>query len=108
MTSRPTTTEATETPATTTAKVTNAPQAEGKVVSETTSLTVPASANADETAAIAVAVGAHLRDRAAARTAAADAPAPCDRWKLRGRLGGRKPPREVSAGEEWKAAARSR
>ena len=77
------------------------------MLSETTSLTVPANANADEAAAIAVAVGAHLRG-AAIRAAAADAPAPCDRWKLRGRLGGQKPPREVTRGEEWKAAARSR
>lgn len=71
---------------------------------------VPEDADAGEAAAIAAALGAHLRDRAVAgSTSEADVvPEPCSRWKLCGRLGGRKPPRTVARGEEWKAAARSR
>jgi nucleoside-diphosphate-sugar epimerase len=67
-----------------------------------------AKTDADEAAVIAAAVGAHLRDRAAARAATDDAPESCDRWKLRGRLGDRKVSRDVARGEEWKAAARLR
>ena len=67
------------------------------------------SVDVDETAAIAAAVGAHLRDRAAARAATTvDMSEPCDRWKLRNRFDGRELPRGVACGEEWKAAARSR
>jgi hypothetical protein len=101
-------TEAVGPPETDTTGVITAQHIEGGVLPETTNLAVPASADADEAAAIAVAVGAHLSDRAAARAAADDAPASCDPWKLQGRLDGKKPPREVARGEEWKAAARSR
>lgn len=78
-----------------------------EIFPETVSLAVPASANHGEAAAIAVAVGAHLHDRAAAGTAD-DTTEPCNRWKLCGRLRGQTPPRNVARGEEWKAAARSR
>lgn len=71
-------------------------------------LTIPASAGSDEAAAIAAALGAHLRDRAVAGAETDNGPESCNRWKLCGRLRGRKPPREVTRGEEWKAAARSR
>lgn len=79
-----------------------------EVLPETASLTVPASAEAGEAAAIAAAVGAHLRDRVVVGVEVDNGPEPCDRWKLCGRLGGREPPRGVVHGEEWKAAARSR
>jgi hypothetical protein len=75
---------------------------------ESASLTMPASADRGEAAAIAAAVGAHLHDRAAGAAATDDTPEHCNRWKLRGRLGGREPPREVARGEEWKAAGRAR
>ncbi|WP_049999169.1 hypothetical protein [Halococcus sediminicola] len=76
------------------------------VFPENLRLSLPASADRDEAAAIAAAVGAYLRDRTAA--AAADGPEHCDRWTLCGRFGGRTPPREVRRGEEWKAAGRAR
>jgi hypothetical protein len=72
-----------------------------------TSLSIPASADREEAAAIAAAIGAHLRDRTAA--AATDEGSDyCDRWTLCGRFEGRTPPREVPRGEEWKAAGRVR
>ncbi|RJT03130.1 hypothetical protein [Halococcus sp. IIIV-5B] len=72
-------------------------------------LSIPATANRGEAAAIAAAVGAHLRDRAAAAEAATDgAASECDRWKLCDRLGCRDPPRPTAHGEEWKAAGRVR
>lgn len=101
------TTEAAEPPTTNSADVMNTGRTEGREISEATSFTIPASADADEAAAIAAAVGAHLRDRAAARAAADDTLAACDPWKLRGRLDGQNPSREVAHGNEWKAAARS-
>lgn len=100
--------ELVEIPETAPPEVMNDSQTEDRMLSETTRLTIPASADADEAAAIAAAVGVHLRDCAEARAVADDAPASCNRWKLRGRLGGRKLPREVARGDEWKAAARSR
>lgn len=69
-------------------------------------LSIPKSADRGEAAAIAAAVGAHLRDCTAAATD--DSPEHCDRWTLCGRFGGRTPPREVRRGEEWKAAGRAR
>jgi hypothetical protein len=80
--------------------------ATGDTLPDDATLSVPASADHTETAAIAVAIGAHLRDRAA-ETADAS-PEHCDRWTLCGRFGGRTPPREVVRGEEWKAAGRAR
>ncbi|HET7323447.1 MAG TPA: hypothetical protein VFJ06_03875 [Halococcus sp.] len=74
---------------------------------DTVSLAVPESANRSEAAAIAAAVGAHLRDRAVAGVTT-DTPDYCNRWKLCGRLGGRNPPQNVVHGEEWKAAGRAR
>ena len=68
---------------------------------------VPQSAEKGEAAAIAAALGAHLRDRAVT-SETNSAPEPCNRWKLCGRLRGRTPPKTVAHGEEWKAAARSR
>jgi len=64
-------------------------------------------------AAIASAVGAHLRDREAAAAAAAaadDEPDLVDAWTLAGRMksvGRRRWPAEVRRGDEWKAAGRS-
>jgi hypothetical protein len=85
--------------------------ADGVGMSETlpddASLSIPASADGGEAAAIAAAIGAHLHDRTAA-AAADDGPEHCDRWSLCGRLGGRTPPRDVVRGEEWKAAGRVR
>lgn len=99
--------EPTETPEMAPAEATNDSHTEDRVLSETTRLMIPASVDADGIAAIAAAVGAHLRDRAEGREMADDSSASCDRWKLRGRLGGRTPPCEVTTGNEWKAAARS-
>lgn len=72
-------------------------------------LSVPASADDEEAAAIAAAVGAHLSDRAraAARSESALATEPADRWRLSARLRGRTLPRDIDRGEEWTAAARS-
>jgi hypothetical protein len=70
-----------------------------------TDLAVPARATDEEAAAIAAAIGAHLRDRAAAEP---DSEPLVDRWKLAGRIGKRRLPRTVRRGEEWKAAARAR
>jgi hypothetical protein len=67
-------------------------------------LSIPDSADHGEAAAIAAAIGAHLRDCAAA--ASDDGPEYCDHWTLCGRLGGRAPHRNVARGEEWKAAGR--
>ena len=78
-----------------------------EVLPDTVTLGVPASANRGEAAAIAAAVGTHLNDRAA-EAAGNDTPEKCNRWKLCGRLDGRKLPREVARGEEWKAAGRAR
>jgi len=79
-------------------------------------LTVPADATPEEAAAIAAAIGAHLRDREAAAVAAAAAAAseekPWDgrRWQFAGRLAGlghrgRRVPREAPT-DEWTAAGR--
>ncbi|WP_435076590.1 hypothetical protein [Halococcus sp. AFM35] len=76
------------------------------VLPEDASLSIPASADRAEAAAIAVAIGAHLRDRAAGTDDTS--PEHCDRWTLCGRFGGRTPPPEVVRGEEWKAAGRVR
>jgi len=77
----------------------------------TVSLAVPDDADADEAAAVASAVGAHLHDRAVATASAADSkPERADAWKLAGRmrsLGKRRWPDDVREGEEWTAAARS-
>ncbi|PSP90544.1 hypothetical protein BRC90_01140 [Halobacteriales archaeon QS_4_69_34] len=70
-----------------------------------TGLAVPARATDEETAAIAAAIGAHLRDRAAAEP---DPEPLVDPWKLAGRIGKRRLPRTIRRGEEWKAAARAR
>lgn len=80
-----------------------------EAVLDDVSLSVPASADRGEAAAIAVAIGAHLRDRAAAAANADEVPSEhCDRWSLSGRLDGRTPPRGVAHGEEWKTAGRLR
>jgi hypothetical protein len=71
-------------------------------------LSVPDSADRSEAAAIAAAIGVHLRDRAAAAASDDNGPEQCDRWSLRGRLDGRTPPRGVARGEEWKTAGRLR
>ena len=78
----------------------------GDVLPDDATLSIPESADRGEAAAIAAAIGAHLRDRTAAT--AADGPDYCDRWTLCGRFDGRAPPREVRRGEEWKAAGRAR
>ena len=80
--------------------------ASGALLQERT-LSIPESAGRAEAAAIAAAIGAHLRDRAAEATAD-ETPEYCDRWTLCGRFRGRKPPRDVVRGEEWKAAGRAR
>lgn len=92
----------------TTASITGETRSSGGALPENVALSVPASANHGETAAIAAAVGAHLHDRAAAGAASDETTEKCNRWKLCGRLGGRKPPREALRGEEWKAAGRAR
>ncbi|GAA0449792.1 hypothetical protein MUK72_10230 [Halococcus dombrowskii] len=72
-------------------------------------LSVPASADRGEAAAIAAAIGAHLRDRAAAAASAdEEGSESCDRWSLCGRLDGRTPPQGIARGEEWKTAGRLR
>ncbi|WP_256687739.1 hypothetical protein [Halococcus qingdaonensis] len=72
-------------------------------------LSVPTSADRGEAAAIAAAIGAHLRDRAAAAANADEEESEhCDRWSLCGRLDGRTPPQRVARGEEWKTAGRLR
>lgn len=85
----------------------NAEQADASgVLPKDASLSIPVSADRGEAAAIATAIGAHLRDRTAATEE--EGPDYCDRWTLCGRFGGRTPPREVRRGEEWKAAGRVR
>jgi len=79
-------------------------------------LTVPADAGPEETAAITAAVGAHLRDQAAAAAAAAaeSEPEPTwdgERWRFAGRLdavghsAGRVP--EGAPTDDWTAAGRA-
>ena len=83
--------------------------AANEVVLDELDLSVPASADRSEAAAIAAAIGAHLRDRAAAAASTdEEGPEHCDRWSLCGRLDGRTPPRGVARGEEWKTAGRLR
>jgi hypothetical protein len=85
----------------------NAEQADASgVPPKDASLSIPASADRGEAAAIAAAIGAHICDRTAA--AEEEGPEYCDRWTLCGRFGSRTPPREVRRGEEWKAAGRVR
>lgn len=70
-------------------------------------LSVPPSATAEETAALASCLGAHLRDEQLAAQAASQ-PEYVDGWSLAGRYGCRSAtelPR-VEPGEEWKMAAR--
>jgi hypothetical protein len=80
----------------------------------TVSVDLPADADGEEAAAIATAVGAHLRDRAQAAAVAAGAddegPGQTDEWTLATRMkavGKCRWPDDVERGEEWKAAARS-
>jgi len=75
----------------------------------------PSDAGGDEAAALAAAIGAHLRDErraaAAAVAAGSSGPEPVNRWTLAGRYGIRDAvdlPREVRRGEEWKMAGRLR
>ncbi|MFB6152011.1 MAG: hypothetical protein ABEJ40_09425 [Haloarculaceae archaeon] len=75
-------------------------------------LHLPDDADADEAAAIATAVGAHVSDRAVTAEVAGDEPdaEPVDPWKLAGRTGstGRRPwSGPVRPGDEWKAAGRT-
>jgi hypothetical protein len=76
------------------------------------SLSVPDDADADEAAAIATVLGAHLHDQqaAAAASESEDEQPRVSQWKLAGRMksqGKRHWPNDVKRGEEWKAAARS-
>lgn len=70
----------------------------------TARVSLPPTADAGETAAIAAAVHAHLDGEDGGR----DADERTDRWKLAGRLGVRSPRRipDCRRGDEWKAAAR--
>jgi hypothetical protein len=73
-------------------------------------VSLPPDATADEAAAVAVAVSAHLTDRqrAAAAARAAGAPEPADPWRLVDRLDLDRPDRwlEVADGDEWRAVGR--
>lgn len=77
------------------------------------SISLPADATDAEAAAVAAAIGAHLRDRrqTAARAVASAESIECvDEWRLASKLrslGKRRPPRSVAVGDEWKAAGRS-
>jgi hypothetical protein len=75
------------------------------------SLAVPDDATADEAAAIATVVGAHLTDQQrAAAAAVSDSVELANAWTLSGKLkaqGKRRLPSQVERGDEWKAAGRS-
>jgi len=68
-------------------------------------------ATPEEATAVAVAIGAHLTDRARAADSDGDETATVDPWAFAGRLSsvGQRPrgrPRAVARGDEWRVAAR--